>query len=197
MISCILLTAGESLRFGSPKALAALGSVKAIELVQQKLIQSLANEIIVVTGAYETLIKSYVLNHSKVRLVHNKDYKLGQTSSFQTGVSIVDKNSHGFMLLPIDCPFALTQTIDELILCFHRQTPSILIPTYRGRRGHPPIFHQKLKQSILDLPKDQGLNCLITQFPVQSLELNDPGITQSFNTKEDLEKILLKARDLR
>ena len=100
MISCILLTAGESKRFGSPKALADIGQNKAIQLLQQKLLQSIVDEIIIVTGASESLIKPYVLNHSKVRLVHNKDYKFGQTSSFQTGLSIVDKNSFGFMLLP-------------------------------------------------------------------------------------------------
>ena len=74
MISCILLTAGESQRFGSPKALAQIHQTKAIEVLQEKLIQSLVAEIIIVTGAYENLIKPYVFNHSKVRVVHNKDY---------------------------------------------------------------------------------------------------------------------------
>ena len=190
MISCVLLTAGESLRFGSPKALADINHLKAIEFLQQKLIESLTDEIIVVTGAHETLIKPYVFNHSKVRLVHNKDYKIGQTSSFQTALRSVDQNSSGFMLLPIDCPFVSTKTINDLRSTFQQKNPAILMPSYQGKHGHPPVFHQRIKKDILNLSTDKGLNSLFTQYQAQILELDDPGIIQTFNTKEELEKIL-------
>lgn len=190
MISCILLTGGESQRFGSPKALADIHGSKAIEVLQKKLIESLVDEIIIVTGAHENLIKPYVFNHSKVRLVYNKDYKLGQTSSFQKGLSVVDTNTQGFMLLPVDCPFILTTTIDELIGYSNQRNPIILIPEYHGKRGHPPIFHAKLKHEILDLNTEKGLNSLMTNHQVQALDINDPGIIQTFNTKEELEEIL-------
>ncbi|MBF0489920.1 MAG: nucleotidyltransferase family protein [Candidatus Omnitrophica bacterium] len=190
MISCILLTAGESQRFGSPKALADIHGKKALEVVQLKLIESIVDEIIIVTGAHESLIKPYVLNHSKVRLVHNKDYKFGQTSSFQTGINSVDPNSKGFMLLPIDCPFVLPQTLEALIHYFNEHHPTILIPAYRDKRGHPPIFHNTLKNEILNLDKNKGLNNLISTHQAEVLHLNDSGIIQTFNTREDLEAIL-------
>ncbi|MEI7999294.1 MAG: nucleotidyltransferase family protein [Candidatus Omnitrophota bacterium] len=190
MISCILLTAGESSRFGSPKALANINNIKTIELLQNNLIKSKIHEIIIVTGAHESLIKPYVFNHSKVSLVYNKDYKLGQTSSFQKGLSVVDNNSYGYMLIPIDFPFIKTTTINALILHFQSQDPTILIPLYQGKRGHPPIFHQKLKKNILDLPKEMGINRLNAENQVQTLEVNDPGIIQTFNTNEELEEIL-------
>ncbi len=190
MISCILLTAGESKRFGSPKALADIQNQKTIQVLQEKLIQSLIDEIIIVTGAFENLINPYVLNHSKVRVVHNKDYKLGQTSSFQTGLNIVDKNSKGIMLLPIDCPFILTTSIDTLICYFRKHVHDILIPSYQEKKGHPPILNAKLKNEILNLPPNKGLNSLIKLYQTKVLEINDPGIIQSFNTKEELEKIV-------
>jgi molybdenum cofactor cytidylyltransferase len=191
MVSCILLTAGDSHRFGSPKALADIHSKKAIELLQNKLISSLVNEIVIVTGAHENLIKPYVFNHSKVRLVYNKDHKFGQTSSFQTGLAAVDPNATGLMLLPIDCPFILTATIDELVGYFLQKDPALLIPTYQSKRGHPPIFHSKLKNEILSLPVEQGLNSLMLKHQVHTIEINDdPGIIQTFNTKEELEEIL-------
>jgi len=190
MISCVLLTAGESKRFGSPKALAKIGPYNSIELLQQKLLESLIHEIIVVTGAHPTLIEPYVFNHSRVRLVHNKDYKFGQTSSFQTGLSAVDKDSCGFMLLPVDCPFIQTKTINAIIRCFLERNPSILIPTYHGKKGHPPILHAQLKNEILDLPKDQGLNSLMARHQTQTIEIDDKGIVQTFNSKEEFDKIV-------
>jgi molybdenum cofactor cytidylyltransferase len=190
MISCILLTAGESKRFNSPKALAQIHSQKAIERLQQKLMTSSVDEIIVVTGAHETLIKPYVFNHSKVRLVYNKDYKFGQTSSFQTGLNSVDERSEGFMLLPVDCPFVETSTIDLMVREFQEQKPAILVPSYHQKRGHPPIFHAKLKNQLLELPTSKGLNTLMTPETVQVLEINDPGIILTFNTQEELQEVL-------
>ncbi|MBI3602669.1 MAG: nucleotidyltransferase family protein [Candidatus Omnitrophica bacterium] len=190
MISCILLTAGESLRFGSPKALAQISSTKTIEFLQQKLIQSLVEEIIIVTGAHEALIAPYVFNHSKVRLVYNKDYKMGQTSSFQTALRSVDKNSHGFMLLPVDYPFVLTKTMDDLVNAFQQQNPDILIPAYQGKHGHPPIFHQSLKKDLLDFSANKGLDSFIRQRQVHILEVHDSGIIQTFNTPEELKDLL-------
>lgn len=190
MISCILLTAGESSRFGSPKALVPIGSHTAIELLQKKLLDSLVAETIIVTGAHESVIKPYVFNHSKVHVVHNKDYKLGQTGSFQAGLLAVDKKSKGFLLLPIDCPFVLARTINSLIEYFYQRNPDILIPTYQGRRGHPPIFHQRIKDDILNLPITQGLNSLFLWHQVQTIETQDPGVIAAFNTPEELKGYL-------
>ena len=190
MISCILLTAGESQRFGQPKALAQIQNSTAIEILQHKVLQSLMKELIVVTGAHEHLVKPLVFNHSNIRIVHNKDYKFGQTSSFQQGILSCDSQSDGFMLLPVDCPFVLTDTMDTLIKHFETNKPSLLIPTYQSKKGHPPIFHKKLKPEILKLDVHKGLNHLIAHHPSQLLEINDPGIVWSFNTQEELDKII-------
>ncbi len=190
MISCVLLTAGESQRFGSPKALAQIQQKKAIELIQERLVESRVSEIIIVTGAHEELIKPHVFNHSRVSVVHNKDYKFGQTSSFQKGISIVKADSEGFMLLPVDCPFILTKTIDELIETFVQNKPPILIPIFKGRRGHPPIFNSVLKETILALDVHQGMNDFMRGQHIQNFETTDPGVIQTFNTEEELNKII-------
>ena len=192
MISCILLTAGESQRFGSPKALAQIHQSTAIEILQEKLVQSLVTEIIIVTGAHENLIKPYVFNHSKVSVVYNKDYKFGQTSSFQKGIGAANNNSNGLMLLPVDCPFVSTQSINQLLETFLQEKPVILIPSFKGKRGHPPIFNNDLKETILKLDVHQGLNDFMREQKIQTLEIADPGLVQTFNTEEELNKILIK-----
>ena len=69
MISCILLSAGYSSRFGSPKALAKLNGQTIIEQLQKILVASILDEIIVVLGAFAEDIKSYLLKHKKIKLV--------------------------------------------------------------------------------------------------------------------------------
>ena len=191
MISCVLLTAGESRRFGSPKALASIGQVNAIERIQNTLLASgIIDEIIVVLGAEQERIRPYVFNHTKVRLVYNKNYKLGQTSSVQTGISAVETLCRGIMLFPVDCPLILASTIEELSQLFIEKNPPILVPVYKSQRGHPPIFNVSLKREILELTPEKGLNSLFTGHLPITAEINDPGILKTFNTQEEFKKII-------
>jgi len=189
MISCVLLSAGESQRFGSPKALAKTSRRTAIEDLQNTLLGSIADEVIVVLGAYFDAVKPHVFNHKKVRVVYNKNYKLGQTSSFQTGLSAVGNETRAVLLVPVDCPLILTSTVDVLIRHFKQNNPAILIPAYQSKRGHPPVFNASLKAEILALSPSKGVNSLFAVHAPQTLEINDPGIVQTFNTPAELEAI--------
>jgi len=191
MISCILLSAGLSERFGSPKALACLSNNNIIQHVQNTLLQSACDEIIIVLGAHALEIRPSIFIHSRIRVVYNKQYYFGQTSSVQAGWREADQSSEGVLLLPVDCPFVQASSIDQMIHHFKKYDPDILIPAYQNKKGHPPIFHRRLKSEILNLSMGQGLNSLFADHPPQTIEINDPGIIKSFNTPEELKKILL------
>ena len=66
-----------------------------------------------------------------------------------------------------------------------------MIPTYGGKKGHPPIFHAQLKKEFLALDNAFGINTLIHQYEkdVALVEVDDPGVIKSFNTKLEFEKI--------
>lgn len=195
MITAIVLSAGESRRFGSPKALAPVGKVNAIERVQQALIDAGIEDIIVVLGSHAEAIEPHVFKHKHVRIVHNKDYKLGQTSSVRAAVSVADQKTQGFLIWPVDCPFIQSDTIKGIVARFLREQPSILIPTLNNKRGHPPLFASSLKSNIIDIPNDQGINALLHTHPVSHVETADPGIVLSFNTPAELEAVNLKLKN--
>lgn len=197
MISCIVLSAGLSSRFQSPKALASIAHTPAIVYLLKNLCASQVSEIVVVLGASNDLISPIIFKHKLIQVVYNNDYKFGQTSSVQTGLKKLTHPSVGFMILPVDCPFIQTKTVNTLIAYFLRNKPDILIPKYQNFKGHPPIFKNELGNEILKLDPSKGLNT-ITQNPIhrlETLDLDDPGITQTFNTPEELEQIL-KTRDV-
>jgi len=189
MISCILLSAGMSERFGSPKALAKIDGDTTIRRVQNTLLQSSCDEIIVVLGAHAQEIQPFIFLHSRIRVVYNKDHFFGQTSSVQAGWREAHHSSQGIMFLPVDCPLVRTSSIDQIIQRFNELQPEILIPTYQKKKGHPPVFHQRLRSKVLGLTDDQGLNSLFSDHPPQNLEIDDSGITRSFNTPEEFEAI--------
>ena len=192
MISCIILSAGLSSRFGQPKALATINNQSAIKIIQETLLQTKISEIIIVLGAFIEDIKPHILNHTKIKVVYNKDYKFGQTSSFQAGLSAVDSHAEAVFLLPVDCAFVRASTVDALALHFKKSRPAVLVPTFCSRRGHPPIFSMDCRDEILHLSASVGLNHLFEQHQPVEIEINDPGITQSFNTPQELERILQK-----
>ena len=70
MISCILLSAGQSLRYGSPKALAEIGGSIIIQRILKVLFSSFVDEIVVVLGAHHKEIKHHLLKHKKVKVVY-------------------------------------------------------------------------------------------------------------------------------
>jgi CTP:molybdopterin cytidylyltransferase MocA len=191
MVSCILLAAGQSMRFGSPKALALLNGETVISRLQRILLDSAVDEIIVVTGAHASALKPYLLNHKRLKVVHNKDYILGQTSSFQAGLREVCPKSLGFMLLPVDYPLVKTQTIDILVDEFMKKADKIIIPTCDSQKGHPPIFPVALKNEFLSLNSSEGLNQVqrCHQENIIFCAVADKGTVKSFNTEEEFESL--------
>jgi molybdenum cofactor cytidylyltransferase len=196
MFGALLLAAGESSRFGSPKALALVQDQPCIQRLTQQLAQSLVEKIIVVLGASAHDIEPYILKHNKIDVVYNKDYKMGQTSSVQVGLRALGENAEGFLLLPVDYPWVLSRTVDVLIQTFREEVPAILIPTYQGRRGHPAIFHSRLRKDILSLNPDEGLNVFARRYPQETAlrEVVDQGVVATFNTEEEFRQWQAKLR---
>ena len=196
MVSCLLLSAGLSTRFGAPKALARINGKTVIEHVQNSLIHSKTDEIVIVLGDRASDIEPHILNHRKIKVVYNKDYISGQTSSFQAGLRAISPESRGIMLLPIDVPSIKSTTLDFLIEEFIKKEPLILIPSYHGKKGHPPFFSSKLKGELLEMDIATGLNTFERQHEpgVTLVSVEDDGILRTFNTQAEFEKIKTSLR---
>jgi len=196
MLSCILLTAGQSQRYGSPKALAEIDGKTLIELHQQRLINTHILEVIVVTGSHATEITPFLFNHKHINVVYNKDHNFGQTSSFKAGLKLVSVESEGAFLLPVDYPFIKESSFVSIQEQFVKLQSPIIIPTFQGVKGHPPLFSRHLFEEILSLDNTQGLNSIAKKHKEDTflLEVDDPGVTQTFNTVEEFENLCGKKK---
>ncbi|HAJ57016.1 MAG TPA: hypothetical protein DCL35_04525 [Candidatus Omnitrophica bacterium] len=192
MISCILLAAGKSSRFGSPKPLAPLGPKTVIEHIQERLLLTGLSEIIIVLGHKAESIAPFIYKGPRVKSIVNTDYALGQTSSFKAGLNAVSPYSEGIMLLPVDMPAIQPDTIEELTHIFIKRAPLILVPSYQGHNGHPPVFSKRLKEELLCMENDEPLSTLIHKHEAEILKIpvDDPGVTASFNTPEELQLLI-------
>lgn len=187
MISCIVLSAGFSQRFGSPKALAKLDHTSVIEHLQNMLIKSSVSEIIIVLGSHGNDIQPHIFKHKKIKYAYNKNFINGQTSSFKEGLKNISNSSLGIMLLPVDYPSVKTSTVNVLVSQFTTQPSSILIPTYKNKKGHPPIFSSELKNLFSKTDDRVGLNTVINQekLSIDLLPVDDEGVVLTFNTVQE------------
>ncbi|MCK5214274.1 MAG: nucleotidyltransferase family protein [Candidatus Omnitrophica bacterium] len=191
MVSGVLLTAGESSRFGFPKALASFNGKPLIQHLQKTLIASQLDEIIVVVGAESDLIKPYILKHKKVKIVYNKNYKFGQTSSFKCGLNSASLQASAVMLFPVDCPFIHMNTVNKILAAHHHNDAPLIIPTHAQKKGHPPLFNTVLRKKILSLNNNEGINSIAPQIGQQLylLPVDDNHILTTFNTRDEWESI--------
>lgn len=191
MVSCILLAAGSSSRFGSPKPLARAGGATVIEHIQRTLLSARITETIVVLGAEADAISARIIFDERIRYVVNAGYALGQTHSFKTGLSFLRPDATGIMLLPVDVPFIKKETLDLLIDVFLKKHPPIALPTYHGSNGHPPIFSADLLEELRSLKNEEPIFGVQRRHEQDILKVpvDDEGVVLSFNTPEEFKEI--------
>lgn len=189
MITTILLSAGESTRFGSPKALASINNTTAIEHIQQKLLKSISDHVIVVLGYHHHLIQPHILTHKNIKSVYNQEYQNGQISSIQCGLRHCVPETHAILIWPVDCPLIDITTVDTIIKEHQNNSHTYIIPSFNEKRGHPPLIPKEKFSAVLNLTPDKGLNHLYEIDTPILCPVNDAGVIKSFNTQEEFLKL--------
>ena len=106
--------------------------------------------------------------------------------------------SDAWLVAPADLPDVRTDTIDRVISAYAASlhgTPlatRIWAPTCAGRRGHPVLFPWPLAEQVERLADDEGINALLSQNPVELVEVESLG-DDDLDTPEDYER--LRAQD--
>lgn len=170
MISAILLAAGESKRMGRLKQGLPLGNSTILEQSIDNLVHSRIDELIVVLGFQaQELIKKVA--GRQVKTVINPDYEQGMSTSVIAGLHLVDDKARAVVFALADQPFIDSKIVDKLIDEFSCHSKGIVVPTYRGRRGHPVIFAVRYKEELLRLRGDVGGRQIIKENADDVLEI--------------------------
>jgi molybdenum cofactor cytidylyltransferase len=183
-IAAIVLAAGKSERMGRPKALLPFRDSTFLEHILETIKGSAIRETVVVVGHHADTILTAI---QIARPVINADYEKGMTTSIQAGIRALASAVDGAMLFLVDHPVVEPATIDALI--GHFRPGCIVLPTYRGRRGHPVLFSRAVLEEIAGLPASVGANTIVWKDPSRIVEvaLEDAGITIDIDTPEQFE----------
>jgi molybdenum cofactor cytidylyltransferase len=186
MISAIVLAAGMSERMGSPKPLLEIGGRTFIESVCGRIWEAGAGEVVVVLGARHELVEEKV-DFPREKVAVNDDYLLGQLSSLKVGMEMLDGSSSHFLLALVDHPLVKTTTYRKLMRECGTHGDSIVIPVFRGRRGHPVVFPRPLYLQLLEAPLAIGARYVVQRNldRIVEIDVDDGGILADIDTRED------------
>jgi len=188
-IWAIILAAGESKRMGFPKMLLTFNGRTMIENIIANISESKVDTIMVVLGAYrETLVEH--IGKLAVRYCYNDNYRKGMLSSVQCGFKNLPSDYKAVLVFQGDQPLITPNVINAVIETYLSSDKGIVIPAYKGRRGHPILISRKYNNKIQKLSPIKGLRSLAYKFPGDVLEVdtNESGILRDFDTYEEYHK---------
>ncbi len=73
-------------------------------------------------------------------VVINEDWEKGQLTSIQAALRSLPAGTDGMLLSLIDHPLVSRVLVHDLIELFYSSGKPIVLPVFKGRRGHPVIF---------------------------------------------------------
>lgn len=191
MICGIVLAAGESRRMGSQKLLLPFGGKTVIAHVVDELVRSALDAVYVVVGHEGNRICKELSRRPAI-IVTNPDYKLGMLSSVRSGLQALPQQCEKVLVALGDHPAITSELVKQMVQSSRTTDKGILVPLYRGKRGHPVLFSIRYRDEIMTCFDSVGLRGLLQSHPDDIFELNTstPAVLSDMDSPEDYRRAL-------
>ncbi len=198
-VSALVLAAGLSTRMGVPKHTLPWGTGETIisRIVNQLQLAGAA-EIVVVTGGARESVEAALSAISaqagwprqvSVRAVYNPEYASKEMlSSLQAGLRTLAPEAAAALVALGDQP-QIEADIARAVLDRWRETRApVVLPTFKGRRGHPVLFDRSQWPALLALPDSASPRDVVSRVSVESVPVTRDSILQDVDTRADYER---------
>ena len=183
----ILLAAGASRRMGRTKQLLPIQGEPALVVCLRRILAGGISEVVVVVGHHRSSILP-LLADLPVSVALNAQPESQMADSVQAGLAALPADVTGILVGLADHPLVLPATY-SLLRRQHELRPDLLVvPTWRGRGGHPTLFPAPM---LPPAPEQKPLNRIIAENPGKTMRLavDDPGVVMDMDYPEDYRRL--------
>ena len=189
-VAGIILSAGASTRMGTAKQLLPVEGQTLLGRVLNEALDSDLDKVILVLGhKAEEIIKALgqILTHPKLKVIQNKQYKKGISTSIIAGLSQVEASHDHVMIFLGDMPSITSNLINLLLTTFLVSQKPLGAIRLKGKRSHPVIFSRTLYHELHALKGDVGAKALFQKYSdrVCLVEPEESYDNRDIDTKED------------
>ena len=189
-IAPVILAAGDSTRMGYPKALLPLGTDTFITRILHILHKTGLPAPTIILGRSAPVVGP-LISEWAADLRINPDPDRGQLSSIQLALSCIRPEFDAGMIWPVDQPAVSEKLVRELAHLFIAAGSMITCPVYRGRRGHPAIFHRGLFREFMEAPLEEGPKKILLRHEKDTamLPTDECAVVRDIDTPSDYEEL--------
>lgn len=196
-VAAIVPAAGQSRRMGRPKLLLPLGGRSVIRGVVAALVQGGCNPVCLVAppadqpGAVEIAEEGRAAGAWVIACPAPTPDMRGTICVGLDGLAAGPGRPSGVLIAPGDCAALTAALVAQVIARFAEGPSRIVVPVYRGRRGHPLALPWELAVAIPGLPPGTGVKALLERESgrVARLEVEEPGALADLDTPEDYRRL--------
>jgi len=185
----IILAAGGSTRFGSPKQLLDFHGKPFVRVIAEKALTAGLVPVIVITGADDVEVEVAV-RHLPVKIVRNPEWQAGQSSSIRKAISSIPANVGAAIFLLADQPQVTTSVLRALVERHAQDLPAVLAPYVLDRRANPVLFDRVTFPDLLRLEGDQGGRTIFSKFSPTYLDWLDELLLMDVDTPDDYRRLM-------
>ena len=191
-IVIVLLAAGKSSRFGSPKQLLKWKESNLLQHALETAKGSLATHITLVLGSNYDLITENI-DANSVEVIRNVSWEKGLGSSIAFGVKSVMKINpkvDGVLVMLGDQPLINSEYLNKIIASFYSNRKQIIASTYdNNKQGVPALFDACYFNELIELNDDQGAKRLIKKHSTNVKTIKCDIQNLDIDTLEDYESL--------
>jgi len=182
----VVLAAGRGSRFrGASHKLEQM--LNGMSVLAHTLGQALASHlpvVVVTTPALAAQARRVVATRDLVLMPEvGSAAGLGLGTSIAAGVG-AQPDAPGWIILPADMPLVQPATLIAVAHALEQHT--VAYAQHAGRRGHPVGFAAGLFSELVKLSGDEGASRMVSRFPAQGVDVDDPGVLLDLDTVEDM-----------
>lgn len=182
----IILAAGSSVRFGSPKQLVELEGKNLVQTAIDEANDSNADYVLLVLGNSSSEILEKV-NLGRAQLLFNKYFEQGIASSIKSGITNIPDDCSSAIIMVADQPFLRSNHLNALIQESRKSPGKIVALAYKGEPRNPVLIPKELFAKLEELKGDEGARSLVrSELGTVFIEIPDARVFSDVDTKDSL-----------